>query len=145
MDAVSVAKLQDAANAPVLAELLNRKKNEATKTSAEDKEFIALKSYIFDNGFVISTVAFHIVTLCSNPMVTPATTDWDFADRALIPDMVFTLLKQPGYLEGIWPSLRTIMGSNAGNTAWCSEIGMTIAFFDTIRVLPTLTKMEELE
>lgn len=104
--------------------------------SAEDKEFTALREYIFDNGFVVSTVAFHIVTLCAQPMVTPATTNWDFKDRALIPDMVFTLLKQPGYLEGIWPSLRIIMGTNKGNAAWCSAIAMTLAFFDVIKLLP---------
>lgn len=114
----------------------------ANERSAEEKEFIALKDYIFDNGFVVSTVAFHIVTLCAQPMVTPITTNWDYTDRAMIPDMVFALLKQPGYLEGIWPSLRIIMGSNKGNAAWCSAIAITIAFFDTIRILPTLEELK---
>ena len=110
--------------------------------SAEEKELTALREYIFDNGFVVSTVAFHIVALCAQPMVTPATTNWDFEDRALIPDMVFALLKQPGYLEGIWPSLRIIMGTNKGNAAWCSAIAMTIAFFDVIRALPVVEEMK---
>ncbi len=110
--------------------------------SAEDKELTALREYILDNGFVVSTVAFHIVTLCAQPMVTPATTNWDFADRAMIPDMVYALLKQPGYIEGIWPSLRIIMGTNKGNTAWCSAIATTIAFFDVIRTLPVIEELK---
>ncbi len=120
------------------------KPTEIVKTNtAEDKEFSALKVYILDNGFVVSTVAFHIVTLCSHPMVTPSTTGWDFDDRALIPDMVYALLKQPGYLEGIWPRLKIIMGTNSGNSAWCSAIAITIAFFDVIRSLPVFEEFRK--
>lgn len=114
-----------------------------SNSPAEEKEFTALKEYVFDNGFTPAGIAMHVVMLCAQPMVTPATTNWDFVDRALIPDMVFALLKQPGYLEGIWPSLRIIMGSNKGNTAWSASIATTIAFFDTIRVLPTLQELQK--
>lgn len=107
----------------------------------EDIELTALKKYIFEEGFVVATVAYHIVALCAQPMVTPSTTTWDFVDRAMIPDMVFALLKQPGYLEGIWPSLKIVMSSNKGNAAWCAGIATTIAFFDVIRTLPTLKEM----
>lgn len=113
--------------------------------SAEDIELTALKKYIQEDGFVLATTAFHIVTLCSQPMVTPSTTTWAFRDRAQIPDMVLALLKQPGYLEGIWPSLKIVMGSNAGNAAWASGIAMTIAFFDVIRTLPTLKDLKATE
>ncbi len=105
---------------------------------AEDKDLAALKVYILSNGFVPSAVAMHIVMLCSQPLVTPSTTTWDFTDRANVPDMVFAILKTPGYLEGIWPSLKIIMGTNVGNPAWCASIATTIAFFDCIRTLPTL-------
>lgn len=109
---------------------------------AEDKDLTAVKEYILDNGFVVEGVAFHIVTLCSQPMVSPMTTDWDFVDRANVPDLVFALLRQPGYLDGIWPSLRIIMSSNKANPAWTAAIATTVAFFDTIRVLPTLKELK---
>jgi len=110
---------------------------------AEDRELTALKKYIFEDGFVVSTVAFHIVTLCSQPLVTPSTTTWDFVDRAMIPEMVFALLNQPGYLEGVWPSLRIVMGSNKGNSAWTAGISTTIAFFDVIRTLPAIEDLKD--
>jgi len=109
---------------------------------AEDVELTALKKYIREDGFVVSTVAFHIVTLCAQPMVTPSTTTWDFADRANVPEMVYTLLNQPGYLEGIWPSLKIVMADNKGNEAWCAGIATTIAFFDVIRTLPILKELK---
>ena len=110
---------------------------------AEDRELTALKKYIFEDGFVVSTVAFHIVTLCSQPLVTPSTTTWDFVDRAMVPEMVFALLNQPGYLEGIWPSLKVVMGSNIGNAAWTAGISTTIAFFDVIRTLPAIEDLKD--
>jgi len=111
-------------------------------TPAEDVEFTALKKYILEDGFVLSTVAFHIVSLCAEPLTTPSTTTWDFVDRAFIPDMVLALLNQPGYLEGIWPSLKIVMGSNAGNAAWTAGISTTIAFFDVIRTLPAIKELQ---
>ena len=116
--------------------------NESTLPSAEGKELTALKKYILEDGFVLATVAFHIVALCAQPMTTPSTTTWDFVDRAFIPDMVLALLNQPGYLEGIWPSLSVVMGSNKGNPAWCAGIATTIAFFDVIRTLPALKELK---
>ena len=109
---------------------------------AEDTELTALKKYILDDGFVLSTVAFHIVSLCAEPLTTPSTTTWAYKDRAMIPEMVLSLLNQPGYLDGIWPSLKIIMGSNAGNSAWTAGISTTIAFFDIIRSLPTLKELQ---
>ena len=109
---------------------------------AEEKDLTALKAYILDNGFVVATVAMHIRMLCTSAMTTPSTTDWDFADRANVPDLVFALLHQPGYLEGIWPSLRIVMSDNKANPAWTAGISMTIAFFDIIRTLPMLKELE---
>jgi hypothetical protein len=109
---------------------------------AEDIEFTNLKKYILEDGFVLNTVAFHIVSLCAEPLMTPSTTMWDFQDRAMIPDMVLALLNQPGYIEGIWPSLKIVMGSNAGNSAWTAGIATTIAFFDVIRTLPALKELD---
>lgn len=142
LDTLSAAKNQDAANASILAESLNQKKKEATKTPAEDEELTLLKEYILDNGFNESAVAMHIVMLCSQPLVTPLTTSWDFADRASIPDMVLNILKTSGYLEGIWPSLRIVMATNKANTAWTAEIAITLAYFDCIRTLPVLQEMQ---
>lgn len=115
----------------------------AIKTSAEDVELTALKEYILDNGFTEAGVAMHIVMLCSQPLVTPQTTSWDFADRASIPDMVLTILKTPGYLEGIWPSLKMVMATNKGNTAWTAEIAITLAYFDCIRTIPALVEIKK--
>ena len=109
---------------------------------AEDIELTALRKYILEDGFVLATAAFHIVTLCSQPMVTPSTTTWAFRDRAQIPDMVLALLKQPGYIEDVWPSLKIIMSSNVGNSAWASGVLMTIAFSDVIRPLPALKELK---
>ena len=109
---------------------------------AEDIELTNLKKYIREDGFVLATVSFHIVTLCAEPMTTPSTTTWKFRDRAMIPDMVLALLNKNGYLEGIWPSLKIIMGSNAGNSAWTAGVATTIAFFDVIRTLPALKEMQ---
>jgi len=109
---------------------------------AEDIELTALRKYILEDGFVLATVAFHIVTLCAEPMTTPSTTTWDFAERAEIPAMVFALLNQPGYIEGIWPSLKIVMGSNKGNSAWCAGIATTIAFFDVVRTLPAIEELK---
>ena len=118
--------------------------NESTlpKFPVEDIELTALKKYIFEDGFVLATVAFHIVSLCAEPLTTPSTTTWDFKDRAMIPDMVLALLNQPGYLEGIWPSLKIVMGSNKGNAAWTAGISTTIAFFDVIRTLPAIEELK---
>ena len=125
-----------------MAESLGLKMNEANKTPAEDVELTALRKYILEDGFVLATVAFHIVSLCAQPMTTPSTTMWDFKDRAMIPDMVLALLNQPGYLEGIWPSLRIVMADNKGNAAWCAGIATTIAFFDVVRTLPALKELQ---
>ena len=113
--------------------------------STEDVELTALRDYILNNGFVVAAVAFHIVTLCSQPLVITPTTTWDFKDRAMIPEMVLALLKQPGYIEGVWPSLKIVMGSNIGNAAWSAGILMTIALYDIIRTLPALKELKELE
>ena len=112
------------------------------ETPAEDIELTALRKYILEDGFVLATVAFHIVSLCAQPMTTPSTTTWDFKDRAMIPDMVLALLNQPGYLEGIWPSLKIVMGSNKGNSAWTAGIATTIAFFDVVRTLPAIEELK---
>ncbi len=112
------------------------------ETPAEDKDLTALKEYILDNGFTVAGVAMHIVMLCAQPMVTPATPDWDFVDRANVPDLVFGILRQPGYLEGIWPSLKIVMGTNKANSAWTAGIATTLAFFDIIRILPTLKALK---
>lgn len=109
---------------------------------AEDKDLVALKNYILSNGFVVAMVAMHIRMLCTSAMTTPSTTDWDFEDRVHIPDLVLTLLRQPGYLEGIWPSLSIIMNTNKANPAWTAGIAMTIAFFDVIRTLPALKELK---
>ena len=130
-------------NKDTMAELLGQRLNKALTAPAEDRELTALKKYILEDGFVLSTVAFHIVSLCAEPLTTPSTTTWDFIDRALIPDMVLALLNQPGYLEGIWPSLKIVMGSNAGNAAWTAGIATTIAFFDVIRTLPVLKELKQ--
>ena len=115
----------------------------ANALPAEDKELTALKEYICDNGFNEAGVAMHIVMLCSQPLVTPLTTGWDYVDRASIPNMVLTILKTPGYLEGIWPSLKMVMATNKGNTAWTAEIAITLAYFDCIRTIPALVEMKE--
>lgn len=113
-----------------------------TETPVEDKDLTALKEYILDNGFTVAGVAMHIVVLCAQPMVTPATPDWDFVDRANVPDLVFGVLRQPGYLDGIWPSLRIVMGTSSGNSAWAAGVATTLAFFDVIRILPALKTLE---
>ena len=115
------------------------------ETPAEDKDLTALKEYILGNGFTVAAVAFHIVVLCAQPMATTTTTTWDFADRANIPNMVHALLNQPGYIEGLWPSLKVVMNTNKGNAAWCSGIAITLAFFDTIKVLPALKELKDIE
>lgn len=112
------------------------------KPSAEDKDLTALREYILGNGFVVAMVAMHIRMLCTSAMTTPSTTDWDFEDRAHIPDLVLALLRQPGYIEGIWPSLSIIMNTNKANPAWTAGIAMTIAFFDCIRILPMLKELK---
>ena len=112
-------------------------------TPAEDRDLTALKTYILDNGFVVSGVAMHIVMLCDAPLVTTSTTDWDFEDRQHIPDMVYGLLRQPGYIDGIWPSLKIVMGISGGNSAWTAGIATSIAFFDVIRTLPTLKALKK--
>ena len=135
----------DAEKKPTLAQMVGKKMAKAIVPPAEDKHLTALRDYIMDTGFVASGVAFHIVALCSQPMTTPTTTTWDFKDRASIPDMVFALLKQPGYIEGIWPSLVVVMADNKGNAAWTAGIATTIAFFDVIRTLPTIKELSNEE
>ena len=115
------------------------------QTPVEDVELTALRKFIMSTGVVLSTVAYHIVSLCSQPMMVPSTTTWDFKDRANVPDMVFALLKQPGYIEGIWPALKVVMGTNIGNETWTAGIATTLAFFDTVKMLPVLKEMRVLE
>ncbi len=118
-------------------ELDGKPLDDSETSPAEEPELTALKEYIFDNGFTEAGVAMHIVMLCSQPSVCPVTTNWDFADRAKIPEIVWETLKTPDYLgENLWPSLRIMMGANKANTAWTAEIAITLAFFDVIRTLP---------
>ena len=124
---------------------VDEEKKTITLQPAEDIELAALRKFIMSTGFVLSTVAYHIVSLCSQPMMIPSTTTWDFKDRANVPDMVFALLKQPGYIEGIWPALKVVMGTNIGNETWTAGIATTLAFFDTVRMLPVLKEMKGLE
>ncbi|KKM78380.1 hypothetical protein LCGC14_1360560 [marine sediment metagenome] len=112
---------------------------------AEDIELTALRKFIIGTGFVLSGVSYHIVALCSQAMMIPSTTTWDFKDRANVPDMVLALLRQPGYIEGIWPTLKVVMGTNIGNETWTAGIATTLAFFDTVRMLPVLKEMKVLE
>lgn len=135
LNAEIVSELPDAINAG-LKEIHN-------PISAEDRDLTALKAYILNNGFVVSGVAMHIVMLCAAPLVTTSTTDWDFEDRQHIPDMVYGLLRQPGYIDGIWPSLKIVMGISGGNSAWTAGIATSIAFFDVIRTLPTLKALKK--
>ena len=142
--AEEIDEYQDAVKGSDIAKSMEESINEVgIKTQpAEDVELTALRKYILEDGFVLATVSFHIVSLCAEPLTTPSTTTWDFADRAMIPEMVFALLNQPGYIEGIWPSLKIVMGSNAGNAAWTAGIATTIAFFDIIRSLPTIEELK---
>lgn len=112
------------------------------KLPVEDKHLTALREHIMGTGFTVSGVAFHIVALCSQPMTVPVTTSWDFKDRPMIPEMVFALLRQPGYLESIWPCLKVVMADNRGNAIWTAGIATTIALFDVIRTLPALKEMQ---
>ena len=123
------------------SELDTQVKGEIPPYPAEDVELAALREHIFSKSFTPAGVAFHIVALCSQPLVTTSTTNWDFKDRASIPDMVHTLLRQPGYLEGIYPSLKVVMSDNVGNATWSAGIATTIAFFDVVRTIPTLKEM----
>ncbi len=138
----SQGKLKGSDVAKSLEEAINEKGLKLQTPPAEDKDLTALKEYILDNGFTVAGVAMHIIVLCAQPMVTPATPDWDFVDRANVPDLVFEVLRQPGYLEGIWPSLRIVMGTNKANSAWTAGIATTLAFFDVIRILPTLKALK---
>ena len=121
---------------------LTEKPAEYSVSPAEDVELTALKKYILEDGFPVSAVAFHLVTLCSQPLVITSTTTWAFRDRSKIPEMVFALLNQPGYIDGVWPSLKIVMSSNAGNPAWSAGVLMTIALFDVIRTLPALKELK---
>lgn len=103
-----------------------------------DKEFDAAKKYLFDNGFNESAVAMHITVICASPLVAPDTNSWTTPLRHKIPALVYETLKKPGYLEGIWPSLKIVMGSNTGNAVWAVGVAITIAFFDVIKMLPVL-------
>lgn len=142
-DSFDAAHAENCQKVPTVSSVQDEiKKHSELFKPAEDVELTALKKYIREDGFVLSTVAFHIVTLCAQPLVTPSTTTWDFAERAEIPAMVLALLNQPGYLDGIWPSLRIVMGSNKGNQAWCAGIATTIAFFDVVRTLPAIEELK---
>jgi len=111
---------------------------ESTKTPTEELDLIKLRNYIFSENFTVAGVAMHIIVLCGQPLVVPATPTWAFSNNAGIPELVHATLKQPGYIEGIWPSLRVVMGTNISNETWSAGIATTIAFFDVIRVLPAL-------
>jgi len=104
----------------------------------EELDLVKLRNYIFSENFTVAGVAMHIVVLCGQPLVVPATPTWAFSNNADIPELVHATLKQPGYIEGIWPSLRVVMGTNISNETWSAGIATTIAFFDVIRVLPAL-------
>ena len=125
-----------------ITELDTQVRGEIPSFTVEDIELTALRNHIFSKSFTPAGVAFHIVALCYQPLVTTSTTTWDFKDRASIPDMVHTLLRQPGYLEGIYPSLKVVMSDNIGNEIWSAGIATTFAYFDVIRTLPTLKEMK---
>ncbi|GAG79113.1 unnamed protein product, partial [marine sediment metagenome] len=44
---------------------------EINKPPAEDIELTALRKYILEDGFVLATVSFHIMSLCAEPLTSP--------------------------------------------------------------------------
>lgn len=112
------------------------------KSAEGDPELQALLEYVREDGFVVSTVAMNILLICGQPIVSPTTTTWMVPKGTDVPKLVYTLLLTPGYLESIWPSLKVMLGLSSGNAAWASGVATTIAFFDTVKMLPYLEELK---
>ena len=127
---------------PFVADAVAETQNELG-APAEEKQLVALKEHIASQGFNIATVGAHINILCSQPMVVPSITTWGFRGWHNLPEAVYLILVEPGFLDAIYPALKIVMGSNIGNVIWTSSIATTLAFFSIIQTLPFVLEAEK--
>jgi len=107
----------------------------------KDAELIELKNYFYGDQFNLSVVQAAITTICTQlPRIRPVTS-WHIPSGENnyhfdVYKMVFEKIQEPGYLEYIWPMLKTIMGDCIGNILWAADL---VILFTLLVVLSTLS------
>lgn len=108
---------------------------ELPEPESQDPQYTKFVEHVLLN-LTESYVAAHLGMVVANPQVIPRIPLWKPSARLNIPQLILTLINQPGYLEKNFEVLRIIMGDSFHNTAWAANILITLAFFDVIKLLP---------
>jgi hypothetical protein len=103
----------------------------------EDPHMVQLRSYVTQSqNFPESFVGFHLQNICANPATIPLPSTWEIPQGFDLHKAIYILVRTPGYVEAIWPTLKVIMGSNSGNPKWSAGVMITLALFDVIKTIP---------
>lgn len=103
----------------------------------EDPHMVQLRNYVTQSqNFPESFVGFHLQNICANPATIPLPSTWEIPQGFDLHKAIYTLVRTPGYVEALWPTLKVIMGSNSGNPKWCAGVLITLALFDVIKTIP---------
>jgi hypothetical protein len=113
------------------------------KSAEEEPELKLLKAQVFGDGFNANSVGYTIGTICSMPRGIPYINTWDIPSDVDVPKLVYEVLSTEGYLDNIWPVLKTVMGNNSANSFWAASVATQIALIDTIRFLAILPYLQE--
>ena len=78
----------------------------------------------------------HMHALVANPQVIPRLGLWTPKVPLNIPKIVLAIITQPGYIQQQYPVLKVLMGNSFDNIAWTTNVLITLAFYDCVKVLP---------
>jgi hypothetical protein len=103
--------------------------------SPVDPQFTKLAEHVLvnvDENYILA----HMGSILSNPTVVPPLNIWTPDVPINVPKLVRSLINQPGYLQQIYPILKVLMGTSFSNIEWTSNVLVTLAFYDMVKVLP---------
>src|SRR4030042_363283 len=76
----------------------------------EDLPLRRLLDYVSGGEFSKGWVLLHLAAMSTSPKMMPSVTLWDIPGDFDISKAVYEVIKTPGFVENIYPSLRVIMG-----------------------------------
>lgn len=110
---------------------------EENKTTEElDPDLQKLLNWVSGDSFNKTTVEYMLANIYSIPGGLPYHDSWDIPKQLDMAKLVYDIMATSEYLIEVWPSLRIVMGTNAGNTTWTAGVAVLMALQDAIRLLP---------
>lgn len=70
------------------------------------------------------------------PIPTPS--QWDVPGVLDLAELVWQQTQTYAFIEDNWPSVKMLLGDNVLNTQWAAQIMTVLAFFNVIKILPTI-------